>query len=107
MGRSLSRWIGACFVSAGAALALAVETTTAIEPPLADGGQALEVRLSRQTGLATFVTAVGGGAISRPDAPGTRLVEPLEFLTVHGRLFGVDDPTTQLRDRGVVVDHLG
>ena len=66
----------------------------------------LAVHRSQATGLATFVTARDGGAI--PVAGGAAAqAQPMDFLRVYGRLFGVTDPDRQLVVARVAVDRLG
>ena len=84
-----------------ATLALAAGNVLAQQP---DG---LEVYRSRATGLAAFVTPTDGGTIPVPIRPGRARVQPIDFLTQYGELFGVTDPVNQLIETRTQTDNLG
>lgn len=67
----------------------------------------LKIHESRVTGLASFVTAQGGGAIAVQPEPGKATVEPKDFLRQHGHLFGVSDPAKELVVSKVWSDRIG
>ncbi len=71
------------------------------------GAKPLIVHRSRTTGLAMFVTAADRGAIPVQVARGKQGVEPLDFFTTHGNLFGITNPNNQLQVEKVQVDSLG
>jgi len=70
-------------------------------------GGGMTVRRSRATGLATHVTVRNRAAAAGPR--GLRHVSsaPREFLTTHGRMFGVDDSERQLAGPRLRSDRLG
>ncbi len=57
------------------------------------GASDLQIHSSSVTGLATLITGPGGLAIPAIE----NLEDPLAILDIHGRLFGLSDPRTQLR----------
>lgn len=71
------------------------------------GAAALDVRRSRATGVARFVTARGGGAIEIPLPAGRQQAQPADFFEAYGRLFAITDPAGQLRLGQASTDNLG
>ena len=69
----------------------------------------LDIRRSRDSGFATFVTSKAGGPILATDAGGVASVSLSadQFLDRHGRLFGVSDRAIQLVEAGAEQDLLG
>ncbi len=70
---------------------------------------ALDIRRSRDTGLASFVANKAGGPILASEAGGAAAVSLSadQFLDRYGRLFGVSDRATQLMGAGSERDLLG
>ncbi len=66
----------------------------------------LDIRTSPATGVATFVTATGGGPIRMQPRPGIAQPQPLDFFSEYGPVFGVTSPQTQLRLGKAVTDRL-
>ncbi len=73
----------------------------------ADAVGELNVRTSRATGVARFVTSADAGPIVLSDAPGKRQAEPLDFFRTNGELFGVTEPDNQLVQDETKIDFLG
>ncbi len=67
----------------------------------------LNVRASRTTGLASFVTAKDGGPMSVELPPGRTAVKPMDFLEQYGDLFGVAASAEQLVMSKTRTDALG
>ncbi|MFQ5591827.1 MAG: M4 family metallopeptidase [Phycisphaerae bacterium] len=78
---------------------------------LAAGGtnksDALHLRVSRATGVASFVTAGGGEPITADAQPWQRQADPLDFIREYGQLFGVADPERELVVTGTRRDGIG
>jgi Zn-dependent metalloprotease len=87
-------FVGVCVAALGAAPA----------PQAAPG---LKIERSKLTGLATFVTAPGGGAIAVQPAVAGRRIQPMDFLTAQGHLFGVRDAARELVQTRAEADQLG
>ncbi|MHC4697004.1 MAG: M4 family metallopeptidase, partial [Planctomycetota bacterium] len=67
----------------------------------------LQVRRSRVTGLATWVTAIDGETIPVAVPPGRTRPRPVDFLNEYGHLFGIAAPQNQLTEAGTQADSLG
>ncbi len=88
--------------------AVAVAMIVTVAPAWAQSpGDALHVRHSRATGLASFVTGVNGDPIPVKPPRGQARVQPVDFLRDHGGLFGVTDPLAQLEVCESRVDSIG
>ncbi|MHC4696413.1 MAG: IPTL-CTERM sorting domain-containing protein [Planctomycetota bacterium] len=66
----------------------------------------LEIRRSSVTGLAAFVTAVGGGTIPLEARAGEQHSRPIDFLEAYGYLFDISDPQEQLEQEKVTICRL-
>ena len=88
--------------------ALALAAMVPVAPSWAqDPADAMHVRRSRVTGLATFVTGVKGDPVPVKPPRGQTRVRPMDFLRDHGGLFGVTNPLVQLRLSKLRVDSIG
>ncbi|MFH1107596.1 MAG: M4 family metallopeptidase, partial [Planctomycetota bacterium] len=90
----IAGFVGVCVVALGAA-------------PAPQAVPGLKIERSNATGLATFVTAPGGGAIAVQPAVAGRRIQPMDFLTAQGHLFGVGDAARELLQTRAEADQLG
>ncbi len=89
-------------------LGLAVTFVMSVSAAYAqDASNALEVRTSRVTGYASFVTAVGGGDVPLKLPEGRVRPETADFLCEYGHLFGASDPNTELAVAKTHTDAIG
>ena len=70
--------------------------TTLLAGQAVKGADGLNVRRSRVTGLASFVTPDGGGSIPVRATARSGKVTPRDFLNQYKRLFGVTAPAIRL-----------
>ncbi len=76
-------------------------------PARAQASADLDIRTSRTTGLASFVTARHGGPIPVQADPGQTKARPRDFLAQYGHLFGITEPGAQTVWVKAETDRLG
>lgn len=67
----------------------------------------IRVHLSGKTGRVSFLTVTGDTALQPAPAGGAAQDPAMTFLEVHGKAFGIVDPSTQLTPLRVEADSLG
>jgi Zn-dependent metalloprotease len=93
-GMWLAVFVAVCVAGLGAA-------------PVPQAAPGLMIERSKVTGLATFVTAGGGGAIALQPAVAGGRIQPMDFLAAQGHMFGVRDAARELAQTRAEVDQLG
>ena len=91
----------------GFTVTLIATTVLAAGIRVASASEAVNIRRSRVTGLAVFVTPATGDTIPVQPGAGAARLAPTDFFRQYGHLFGVTAPNIQLVLAGTDYDALG